>query len=88
MGIFHSRDTKAEWGIPCNQNTAAELWVGKGYKKTYASQFSMSEALAVAKAIEKVRGNRYGRFWVDREKKLITMMVGSSDANTYDKATY
>jgi hypothetical protein len=88
MAIFHSRETKAEWGIPCNQNTAGELWVGKGYKKTYAGQFSATEAVAVRQAIERVRSSRYGRFWVDREKKKITMMVGKSEDNTYDTANY
>jgi hypothetical protein len=88
MAIFHSRETKAEWGIPCNQNTEGELWVGKGYKKNYAGQFSSAEAGAIKVVLKRVRGDRFGRFWVDRQKKIVTMMVGVSEDNTYEQASY
>ncbi len=88
MATYHPRQVKAEWGIPCNQDANGDLWTGKGYKKTLASQLSAAEAAAIKRAIDRGRGDRCGRFWVDREKKIVTMMVGASEDNTPHKESY
>ena len=37
-GAFISRQEKSSWGIPCNQRSDGELFVGKGYGTTFVSQ--------------------------------------------------
>ncbi len=44
--------------------------------------------LTIAKAIESKRGDRCGRFWVDLEAKVVTMAVGDSADNLYEKVRF
>jgi hypothetical protein len=82
-GIFISRDEKASWGIPCNQKADGTLWVGKGFRKTLSGQFGATVASALLNALNKERGERYGRFWADLEECKVTMAVGESANNKY-----
>lgn len=75
------RDEKASWGIPCNQNAQAELFVGKGMTCSFVSQFLPEITARVAKCLAKNRGDRNGRFWMNLETATITMQVGDGADN-------
>ena len=87
-GSFISRDEKSSWGIPCNQKSDGELFVGKGYRAPLADQLSGAVAARIARCLTDTRGDRNGRFWVDLEKEVVTMAYGESSANTYKKAKF
>jgi hypothetical protein len=86
-GAFVSRQEKSSWGVPCNQRSDGELFVGKGYGTTFDSQFD-SIGSRVAKSLSKNRGERNGRFWIDKKKQTVTMAVGESADNQYLTATF
>jgi hypothetical protein len=88
MTVFISRQVKASWGLPCNQNTDGDLWAGKGYEKRLAGQFGKKAESEILAAITAGRGNRYGRFWVDLEARTVTMMVGEAADNKYKQVKY
>lgn len=81
-GAFISRQVKASWGIPCNQNANGELFVGKGFVVSLASQLP-EIASRVERCLAVNRDGRNGRFWLDKAKEEITMMVGEASENTY-----
>ena len=81
-GSFVSRQVKSSWGVPCNQRSDGELFVGKGYGTSFGSQFR-KETTDVAKCLQANRGDRNGRFWVDVAQKTVTMAVGESADNKY-----
>jgi hypothetical protein len=85
---FFSRQEKSTWGIPANQNANGELFVGKGWGTPFASQFSQEETDRVRQCLTKTRGDRYGRFWVNRATETVTMMVGDSADNEIQDAKY
>jgi len=82
-GAFISRQEKSAWGIPCNQRSDGQLFVGKGYGTTFASQLP-EIAPRIARCLVENRGDRNGRFWVNKAKGTITMAVGESSENTYE----
>ena len=86
--VFISREEKAEWGFACNQSADGTLWAGKGYKRKLNGQLNVTEVAAIATALKKGRDNRMGRFWIDRENRTVTMMVGESQLNKYMKTSY
>jgi hypothetical protein len=88
MTVFISRQEKASWGIPCNQNTEGYLWAGKGFEKRLSGQFSKKLESEILAAITAGRGNRYGRFWVDFETRIITMMIGEAADNKYKQVSF
>jgi hypothetical protein len=45
-------------------------------------------AADILSAIEKTRGSRYGRFWINLKSRTVTMAVGASADNEYDSAVY
>jgi hypothetical protein len=81
-GAFISRHEKSTWGVPCNQRSDGQLFVGKGYGTSFASQFD-EITTRVAKCLADNRGDRNGRFWVDKAKKTVTMAFGESSENKY-----
>jgi hypothetical protein len=88
MTVFISRQVKASWGFPCNQNTDGDLWAGKGYEKRLSGQFGKKTDSDILAAITAGRGDRYGRFWVDLETRTITMMVGEAAENKYKQVKF
>jgi hypothetical protein len=86
--VFIARKVKASWGLPCNQDSNGELWAGKGFEKRLSGQFGKKVEADLSKAIAGLRGNRYGRFWVDLETRKVTMAVGQSADNQYDETTF
>jgi hypothetical protein len=88
MTIFISREVKASWGLPCNQNAEGELWAGKGYKKRLVGQFGKKAESDILTALTTGRGNRNGRFWVDFEERTVTMMVGEAADNKYKQVKF
>jgi len=86
--VFISRHEKAEWGFACNQSADGKLWAGKGYVRTLEGQLGPSDAAAVASALKNGRGDRMGRFWLDFENRIVTMMVGESHLNNYLQTSY
>jgi hypothetical protein len=85
---FVARAVKASWGIPCNQNSVGDLYVGKGFTTTAESQFGNDTPDAIKRALSRRRGDRNGRFWVDLKKRKVTMAVGESADNRYDDVSY
>jgi hypothetical protein len=83
-----SRQEKASWAIPCNEDARGNLWVGKGFKKLLGEQFGWNDAIAILRALRQGRGNRGGRFWIDRDARRVTMMVGKSKDNEYRQIAY
>jgi hypothetical protein len=45
-------------------------------------------AADIRQAIEKVRGGRNGRFWINLKSRTVTMAVGESADNEYDSAIF
>jgi hypothetical protein len=86
-GAFISRQEKSSWGIPCNQRSDGELFVGKGYGTTFVSQLP-DLATPVGSCLTKIRSNRNGRFWVNKAKGTVTMAVGESSENKYQTAQF
>ncbi|HEV8573477.1 MAG TPA: hypothetical protein VGR43_02095 [Dehalococcoidia bacterium] len=85
---FIPRREKAAWGIPCNQNADGDVFVGKGYEKSVASQFGVEIERAVKRALQRGRGDRNGRFWVDLETRQIKMAVRESADNEYGPVSF
>jgi hypothetical protein len=86
-GTFVSRQEKSSWGIPCNQNATGKLFVGKGWGAPFEDQ--LPEVLdRVTRCLAKNRGNRNGRFWVNKGDKVVTMAVGDGAENTYLQAEF
>ncbi|HEV2153005.1 hypothetical protein [Bradyrhizobium sp.] len=88
MTVFISREVKSAWGLPCNQNAEGELWAGKGYQKRLAGQFGKKVESEILAALTSGRGDRNGRFWVDLEERIVTMMVGEAADNKYKKVAF
>ena len=88
MTVFISRQVKASWGIPCNQNTDGILWVGKGFVKRLSGQFGKKIDSEILAAITAGRGDRYGRFWVDLETRTVTMMIDEASENKYKQVEF
>lgn len=85
---FIERNIKASWGVPCNQSADGNLWTGKGYALTLESQFGAPAAADLARALEKARGRRCGRFWINVAARTVVMAVGAAEDNSYQKAPY
>ncbi len=81
-GDFIPRHEKSLWGIPCNQRSDGEIFVGKGYGTPFATQIPELTP-RVKRALTTNRGDRNGRFWVNRANGTVTMAVGESAANQY-----
>lgn len=87
-GAFISRHEKSTWGIPCNQNSQGKLFVGKGYGTRFDTQFAKDLTDRVTRCLATNRNGRNGRFWVNLEKKTVTMAVGESSENRYQTESY
>jgi hypothetical protein len=87
-GAFISRHEKSTWGIPCNQNAQGKLFVGKGYGTPFDTQFATDITSGVKTCLSTHRNGRNGRFWVNLQKKTVTMAVGESSENKYVIKTY
>jgi hypothetical protein len=87
-GAFISRHEKSTWGIPCNQNSEGKLFVGKGYGTPFETQFAEELAGRVKRCLATNRNGRNGRFWLNIEKKTVTMAVGESSENKYLSKSY
>ncbi len=85
---FYSRSAKAAWGFACNQSADGRLWAGKGYERPLASELGTDTAEAIQLALEKRRGDRSGRFWVNLAERIVTMQVGPSYENEVRQAQY
>lgn len=86
-GAFISRHEKSSWGIPCNQKSDGQIFVGKGYATSFVSQLP-EIAPRIVQCLTANRGDRNGRFWVNKAKGTVTMMVGESSENTYLTAEF
>jgi len=86
--VFFERSEKAAMGIPCNQKSDGSLWVGKGYKCPLAEQLGAEIERAVRKALERGRGDRNGRFFVNIAKRTVTMYFGASYDNDVKTETF
>ncbi|MEK6285785.1 MAG: hypothetical protein AABO57_08595 [Acidobacteriota bacterium] len=78
---FISRQEKSSWGIPANQNADGELFVGKGWGTSFASQFPTDITTRVTRCLATNRGDRNGRFWINLKTETITMMIGDGADN-------
>ena len=85
---FIPRAVKASWGFPCNQKADGSLWAGKGWECPLADQLGERTAADIRKAIERTRGGRNGRIWVNLKRRAVTMAVGESSDNEYDLALF
>lgn len=88
MTVFISRQVKASWGFPCNQNTDGILWAGKGFVKRLSGQFGKKIDSEILAAITAGRGDRYGRFWIDLETRTVTMMIDEASENKYKQVEF
>lgn len=64
------------------------LWAGKGYKKRLSGQLGKKAESEILAALTKGRGNRNGRFWVDMEESIVTMMIGEAADNKYKQVAF
>jgi hypothetical protein len=85
---FIPRAVKASWGFACNQKSDGSLWAGKGFECPLEDQVGEVIAADILSAIEKTRGSRYGRFWINLKSRTVTMAVRASADNEYDSAVY
>ena len=81
------RQEKSLWGIYCNQNAEGELFVGKGWGTTFASQFP-DIAARVQRCLMSHRGDRNGHFWINLATSTIEMQVGDGADNTTRQARF
>ena len=88
MTTFISRQVKASWGLPCNQNAEGVLWAGKGYEKRLSGQLGKKVESDVLVALTAGRGDRNGRFWIDMEERVVTMMIGEAADNKYKQVSF
>lgn len=78
---FYAREVKARFGIPCTEDCRG-LWMAKGRSPRglpLDELIDPDEVAAIQDALEMGRGNRLGRFWVDRSNRKVTMMVGTKN---------
>lgn len=85
---FIPRAVKASWGFPCNQKSDGSLWAGKGFECPLEEQFEEAMVADILSAIERTRGSRYGRFWINLRSRTVTMAVGASADNEYSSAVF
>jgi hypothetical protein len=85
---FIPRAVKASWGFPCNQKADGSLWAGKGYECPLEDQFEEDMVSDIRNAIQRTRGSRNGRFWINLKSRVVTMAVGESSDNEYDSAVF
>lgn len=85
---FIPRAVKASWGFPCNQKADGSLWAGKGYECQLEDQLGQRTVADIRKAIERTRGSRNGRIWINLKSRSVTMAVGESSDNDYDSALF
>jgi hypothetical protein len=88
MTVFISRQVKASWGFPCNQNAEGVLWAGKGYEKRLSGQLGKKAESDLLAALTAGRGDRNDRFWVDMEERMVTMMIGEAADNKYKQVKF
>lgn len=86
--VFISREEKAEWGFACNQRADGTLWAGKGYRRTLEGQLGADVVGAAAIVLTHERGPRMGRFWIDLENRIVTIMIGESHENKYTQVPF
>ena len=85
---FIPRAVKASWGFLCNQRADGSLWAGMGYECPLEDQFDEDMVSDIRSAIQRTRGNRNGRFWINLKSRMVTMAVGESSENEYDSAVF
>ena len=74
MGEFISGEVKGSWGMRCTEDASGNLKFGKGHTGIPMNSTFNKETLEIIRnALNKVRGNRGGRFWFDGVSQVIVI---------------
>lgn len=75
-------------GVRCSEDASGNLWVGKAGHVPFHTVFPNLEEI-IKKKMRELRGDRTGAFWINPEKRKLTVVsLDSVESKNHPQANY